>query len=800
MDRARSAVLAVLFAAAGAVPAAHALEPGDRLPDCRKIPLIPIETAYQAEPAEQPVSHRSPSIEDLLLSDGVLILHFCSPRPAPATAKSYMIEELSALAKVVRTVSYPCSPIAVVPLGEKGRQDTQALLADAEAAVRADELEDTAWRKTPVYYEPTFPRPGLYRTFRPGAAAYTENDITTSWTYLVGPDRQVIAVRAPGADGQLYDWLVANLPPSVTPAPRPPTSDLSIPRAETWSWPAFRRTVRRHAAADQLPDTSPYYYLAWSDHVGGTFASPAVLDGRVYVATDSKGLRMLNVDNGNELGSYSVGNSWWTSPAVAGDLVYTISAEGEVIALDRIDLSETWRRDLHGLVTSSPVVSDGALYVGSRNGAVYALDAATGEVLWEFQTGGDISSSPAVADGLVIIGSGDRNLYALRSGSGQQRWALETQGAIDSSPTVAGGDVFVGSFDGCVYSVGLADGELNWRCRRSGWVHSSPAVDDETVFVGTVDLRRDEAPTFDWIDRGTGEVRGSFRMPQAVYSSPTIWADQVLVGCRDGQLYAFDRQMRQTQPLWTYPTGGYVHASPVVVGDTVFIASFDGYLYALRQSKPIRVWQDDDVVPRWFMAALVRELHEQTGALIAQAGAGEPGVELALARFEPLLQQIKSQVAAGGEGPEVLPRDVPPDHPGASFIEYVLTAGLLLGYPDATFKPDRPTTRYEFAMALSKTVELASQSEDVWRTLQQRRLIGVQVEVRIERMPGRPPMTLEDVPFDHWAHGALEKQAARGILLVDEEGDLRGDRRVTLKYAADQWELIADSLRVVRTE
>ena len=61
--------------------------------------------------------------------------------------------------------------------------------------------------------------------------------------------------------------------------------------------------------------------------------------------------------------------------------------------------------------------------------------------------------------------------------------------------------------------------------------------------------------------------------------------------------------MRETQPLWTYPTRSYLHASPVVIGDTVLVASFDGYLYALRQSKPIQGWKDDDLVPRWFMAS-----------------------------------------------------------------------------------------------------------------------------------------------------------------------------------------------------
>jgi len=176
------------------------------------------------------------------------------------------------------------------------------------------------------------------------------------------------------------------------------------------------------------------------------------------------------------------------------------------------------------------------------------------------------------------------------------------------------------------------------------------------------------------------------------------------------------------------------------------------------------------------------------------------GTELRLTEFEGLFQQIKTKVMAGGEAPRVLPRDVPSSHPGAPFIEYVLTAGLLRGYPDATFHPSEPSTRYEFASALSVILDLVKQPGDVWRVLKDRGLGDVQVEVRVEPIPGRQPTQLIDVALDHWAQTALAKQAARGILQVDEEGLFRGQKLVTLRDAGAQWDLIAQSMRVVRTK
>ena len=766
------------------------LKPGDVLPDCSKIPLLPlgigIGQGYNPNSGALP-----PSIENLLRTDGVTIVHFCSPRAARGAAfGSFLIEELSALQKAAQGAAYPCRVVPVVPLGDKGRRDAQMLL---------DAAETKPWGNPTVYWELTYPRPGLYRTFRPGTSAYDDGAITTSWTYLIGPDRRIIAVRAPGEELGLYDWLERNLPEKIVPVARPASTDLSIPPADPRAWPAFRRTLRREAKAERLPDTLDYAYLAWRASIGRTFASPAVFQERVYAMTDSEGLQVVSLSDGASLGAYPVGGSWWTSPVVAGQHVYAISAEGTVVALNSLKLEKRWEQELHGLITSSPTVSEGVLYVGSRNGAVYALDAATGDLLWEFQTGGEISSSPAIVGGVVLIGSGDRSLYALDAATGQVRWTAPTGAAVDSSPTVAGEDVYVGSFDGYLYCFALADGTVKWRCQLGGWVHSSPAADEAHVFVGTVNLRRDEVPTFSWIDRRTGEVGGQFEMPEAIYSSPTIWGDVVVVGCRDGRVYAFDRTLKQTQPVWTYQTRGHVHASPVVVGDTVLIASFDGHLYALRQSKPVQVWTDQDIVPRWFMAALVKQLHVQTADLIAAAAAGEVGAEHRLTDWNTLFQQIKEQVAAPGERPKVLPRDVPPEHPGAPFVEYVLTAGLLGGYPDGTFSPSSPTTMYQFSSALASVLEWVTRPDYGWRVLKERNLGDVQVEVRTEPVAGRPPVRPTDIPAQHWAKQALEFQADNALLLVDEEGRFRGDRTVTVKDAAAQWDLITQSVRVVRT-
>lgn len=779
-----------LFAVAAFVWSATAsaadLKAGDTLPNCSKIPLLPITADYR------PQVTGPGSLERSLLNHGVVIVHFCSPRPPRrAPFETSFIEQISDLQKAVQSVSYPCKAVAVVPFGEKGRADASTLLGATE---------ERPWGNTEIYYEPTFPRPGLYRTFRPGSSGTGEAAIAAPYTFLIGPGRKILAVRPPDSPVKLYDWLQQNLPEIVVAMPKDPSGNLSLPPDSAWTWPAFRRTPGRQPIASNLPDVLPYTYLAWQATIGRTFASPAVVDNVVYVNTDGRGLQSLQLATGQPLLSFQTGPSWWTSPVVAGNLVYSVGSQGLVQAVDRGSFALKWKRDLKGLVTSSPLVANGALFVGSRNGMVYALDAGTGEELWTFQTGGEISSSPALASGTLVIGSGDRSLYAIDAKTGALKWSAPTNGPVDSSPCISESDVIVGSFDGGLYSFKLADGAQNWRCELVGWVHSSPVVDPDKVFVGTVNVQRETSATFNWVDRKTGKKLGSFDMPDAIYSSPTVWEDLVLVGCRDHQLYAFDRKMRQTQPAWTYRTRSYVHASPVVVGDTVLVASFDGDLYALRQAKPIRTWTDGDIVPRWFVAALTRELHKEVGELIAKAASGKVGAELSLKKFSEVFAEIRASAGKPGAAPKVLPRDVPSEHPGAPYIEYVLGTGLLTGFPDGTYHPNEPTTRFQFSFGIDTVVQAVIRPDFAWKILGDKGNQGAQVEVRVQPAPGRPRTMPRDVGQNHWAYKALQNLSEKALIPMDEDGNYRGNKIVTLKDAAAHWDLYAEAVKVVRVK
>lgn len=55
-------------------------------------------------------------------------------------------------------------------------------------------------------------------------------------------------------------------------------------------------------------------------------------------------------------------------------------------------------------------------------------------------------------------------------------------------------------------------------------------------------------------------------------------------------------------------------------------------------------------------------------------------------------------------------KDVPKDHWAAKSVEMLAQAGIMKGYPDSSYKGDRPVTRYELAVALANFVQFIEKS------------------------------------------------------------------------------------------
>ena len=85
--------------------------------------------------------------------------------------------------------------------------------------------------------------------------------------------------------------------------------------------------------------------------------------------------------------------------------------------------------------------------------------------------------------------------------------------------------------------------------------------------------------------------------------------------------------------------------------------------------------------------------------------------------------------------------DVPADHWAADSVITLAEAGVLSGYPDGTYRGDRPVTRYELAVALQAMIEFIRKSRE-----------PIQTDL--------PPPTTSG----HWAERSMEFLQAGGYL------------------------------------
>ena len=152
----------------------------------------------------------------------------------------------------------------------------------------------------------------------------------------------------------------------------------------------------------------------------------------------------------------------FSSPAVAGGVVYIHVRDDHVYALDAGDGTLVWKTlapspqkfwdpVFMDPSKSSPAVDGTRVYLGIHR-ELTALDRRTGKVLWKAETGRKVDSTPLIVGETVYVGSDDKNFYAFEAATGKKIWSYGTKGRVSSSPNYGEGLILIGSNDGFLYA------------------------------------------------------------------------------------------------------------------------------------------------------------------------------------------------------------------------------------------------------------------------------------------------------------------------------------------------------------
>jgi eukaryotic-like serine/threonine-protein kinase len=169
-------------------------------------------------------------------------------------------------------------------------------------------------------------------------------------------------------------------------------------------------------------------------------------DAKLYALDTATGARRWAADN---KGSWVIG-----SPAIKDGMVYfTTSDSGLFHAVDARTGEEQFALSLKWPMFSSPAIAGHMLYIGSHEGKLHAIDLRTRRVAWSFQSDGwrENGARYTQADGGPNYRAAMSSNFFDDVVAGIQK--MFSVGAMLSSPAVAGDAIYIGSADGYVYAI-----------------------------------------------------------------------------------------------------------------------------------------------------------------------------------------------------------------------------------------------------------------------------------------------------------------------------------------------------------
>ena len=417
-------------------------------------------------------------------------------------------------------------------------------------------------------------------------------------SYRFWPALLVVAVLL----AALWSFKAFQIGPLLNAPPGPTTNAASA--STPGDWASGRANLESTGWTANALTVAPLARVWEYEAAGLILATPAVVDGRVYITTESGMAAALDASTGQALWTYEIGSPSDSSPAVTESAVYFGSRDHRVVALDRDTGAPLWEHSLGNIVLGSPIVADGTLYIGSTNGAVEALDASTGERRWSANANGWVVGHVASDGDVVAATSLGERFISVDPATGRRLLKFY------SGTPVAGGPI-------------MAEGRAYFVTNRGGvWAVDPRAVSQpfsRFAYVAKVNFfawrLRDDPPRqvgSIWVSSARGRVK----------HSPVYANGNLMVVNEAGRITAFNAASGAV--IWERDLEIEVVAEPVAAGETLLIATNDRRLLAFNTSTGATVWEHNLVNVNLSAAPAIADgalyLPTSDGRLLAMRG------------------------------------------------------------------------------------------------------------------------------------------------------------------------------------
>ena len=257
---------------------------------------------------------------------------------------------------------------------------------------------------------------------------------------------------------------------------------------------------------------------------------------------------------------------------------------------------------------STPTVAGDLLFVGSCNGFYRALDKRTGEVVWAYDTRVDgveaeFHGDPLVTEELVIVGSDLRqpsatgHLYAFERTTGQARWKYPVPYGVVADVLRLGSRIYAVTFEDKLVCLDLETGRELWTfssafSNKDFVFNSTPAAAHEEVFFGGLD------GVIYALEAISGKLTWKRDLGARISTSVLLLGDNLYLGATNQHLYRLEKKtgaILADLALEGQPLGRLAAA-----GDSLFAFLSNNALACLDPSlKGLRWSQKPQAPPSW---------------------------------------------------------------------------------------------------------------------------------------------------------------------------------------------------------
>lgn len=329
-------------------------------------------------------------------------------------------------------------------------------------------------------------------------------------------------------------------------------------------------------------------HVVWTARLSAPVGTPAVSDGRIYVATGAKHTRLHALDA-------TSGKRLWSAIAGSGTQYAPLAAPGFVLHLSNLDVVRRydpatgrvfWRTNgpfAEGFLAQPLLASGRVLELSDR---LTALDAATGAQLWTAPD--DCFRCRVAATATRVFAAGKQGLRAFDAATGNVLWRTRGFASLDtvSSPTLAGNVLVVPStsLSGNVWTFFLegfraSDGRALWHTKLGATAGFDPW--SAPVSSGRLVLYTTTNGDLFALDATTGGVRWRAHIG-TTDSIPAVGNGAVWIVGGDNRLHALSPDTGVG--LWSGPPirvrSDLPTPSPVIDGNLVLLGTAAGNLVA----------------------------------------------------------------------------------------------------------------------------------------------------------------------------------------------------------------------------